>query len=292
MVAVEAALDHRLRETMGTAMGDDITMDTTPGTLTSTCGSTATGSSVASSARVRAVTPAASSAVEPRRARRRRGRSPSPSTCSRPASRCTSAATDRSGDEGRLCEDETLRPAARQPLDDGGVRDMRTRPLVLVIVLAVAIAGCGTSDNGGQVSVGGPKTAAAKTVAAAAVATEQVDSGTFKETYTSHSDRAGSQNVSLSMAGSFDRPAKQSDTITTGSVPAADDSSGSFAGPSEEIRDGDTLYMKLSAGDPYLATGRSRGSVRSCRTVSGRRRSSSSARSGRWAPTRSPSSSG
>jgi hypothetical protein len=129
--------------------------------------------------------------------------------------------------------------------------------IAVVVAFAVAGAGCGKADGGGQVSVGGPKTPAAKIVAAAAAATEQLDTGTFEETFTEKTDHDASQNLSTTSTGSFDRPAKQSESTTTGSVPDASDGSGSgsFVGPSEEIRDGDTLYMKFPPGSAFPGAG-------------------------------------
>jgi hypothetical protein len=112
--------------------------------------------------------------------------------------------------------------------------------------LVVALVGCGRQDGSGQVSVGEPKTAAARAVVAAAQATEQLDTGTFKTTFTEVTDHDTSQNISATVTGSFDQAAHRYEIQTVATVPALSDGNRTATGPIVEIRDGDTLYLELA----------------------------------------------
>jgi hypothetical protein len=130
-------------------------------------------------------------------------------------------------------------------------------------VVALVLAACGQSDGSGQVSVGGPKTGAARAVVAAAAATEKAETGTFRISYVMVTDGDTSSNLSAISTGSFDRAAERWSEHTEASVPtSAHDpgSSGSYDGPSDTVRDGTTLYVRLStpmsgnASKPWIAT--------------------------------------
>ncbi len=122
-----------------------------------------------------------------------------------------------------------------------------------VLLGSLVLAGCGQQD-GNQVSVGVSKTPQARLVAAAASATEALQSGTFSISVLDAGSKDPS-DFSDTATGSFDRASHRTEIHTTMTTPpGADVTAVDRLGVSDEVIDGSTEYMKMALpfGTPGL----------------------------------------